>query len=70
MKTMMALVGCVMLVAGTGCGAASWQPSGKWETRTLANGVELRVSEDASPEAMRVAEDIQTEMRSRYINAR
>ncbi len=70
------LVGMVMLTLGTGCGAASLQEPQtssqpvRWETRVLANGVELRVSEDASPDAVRVAEDIQAEMRSRYINAR
>ncbi len=42
----------------------------KWDTVKLADGVELRVSDEAGIDARRVAEQIQSEMRSRYISAR
>ena len=62
------------LSLGAGCAStgmnAQTTASAKWETVTLANGVELKVSEDAGPEARRVVEQIQSEMRSRYISAR
>jgi hypothetical protein len=74
MKTMILAV----LVTLTGCASAQEaaqapqapQAPAQWETRTLANGVELRINPEAGPEAVRVAEMIQSEMRSRYIGAR
>jgi len=73
-------LGFVTLTLGTGCaatttaGGAGQQASAagpaRWESRVLADGVELRVSDDAGPEARRIAEDFQSEMRSRYLNAR
>ncbi len=58
----------------TGCGGAvavnDAANAPRWETKVLANGVELRVRDDASPDAVRTAEDIQSEMRSRYLSAR
>lgn len=56
----------------TGCaGAMSGAPGpDRWHRMTLADGVELHVSENAGPEAQHVAEMIQSEMRSRYIGAR
>jgi hypothetical protein len=67
--SMIALVGFALLAVGTGCGAASMQSAQSptvWQTRALADGIELRVNEDASPDAARVVEDIQSEMRLRY----
>jgi len=64
----------VLGLAATGCaettraGAQTTTP--RWERRVLANGVELLVSSEAGPDAEKVAEDIQREMRSRYIGAR
>jgi hypothetical protein len=43
---------------------------GRWERRVLAEGVVLDVRDDASLEARQIAEDFQSEIRSRYINAR
>jgi hypothetical protein len=65
----------VLLSLGAGCAStgmtqtASAGPA-KWESVTLANGVKLEISDDAGPEARRVAEQIQSEMRSRYLGAR
>jgi hypothetical protein len=42
----------------------------RWERRRLANGVELLISDEAGVDARKVADDIQSEMRSRYIGAR
>jgi hypothetical protein len=66
--SMIALVGFALVTVGTGCSAVSMQSQAKstWETHVLADGVELRVSEDASPDASRVADDIQSELRLRY----
>jgi hypothetical protein len=76
------VVAVAMTVVGTGCGAQAVQPvqtaqtaqvsqaSGNhWQTRKLADGVEIRVSDDAGPEATQLVEELQKEMRSRYINA-
>ena len=72
----------VVLSAVTGCAstgatqasAANTTPQAngnvKWETVSLADGVEIRLNEDAGPEARRVVEQIQSEMRSRYLGAR
>lgn len=74
-----ALASFVLAAFGTGCAESaqatapttpSAQTAEKWETVKLANGVELKVSEEAGPEARRVVEQIQSEMRSRYISAR
>jgi hypothetical protein len=68
--SMMAFLGFALLSVGTGCSAVSMQPAQEakstWETRVLADGVELRVNEDASPDALRVADDIQRDVRLRY----
>lgn len=60
---------------GTGCAgematsqASTMTP--RWERRVLADGVELQVRDDAGPEAQAIADAIQSEMRSRYLNAR
>jgi hypothetical protein len=50
--------------------ASSPSESAQWERRKLADGIELVVDPNAGPEAQRVAEMIQSEMRSRYIGAR
>jgi hypothetical protein len=42
----------------------------QWERRKIAEGVEIVVSPEAGPEAQRVADMIQSEMRARYIGAR
>lgn len=69
-----ALVAVFGLSLGTGCaetaqiGGAAQAP--RWETRKLANGVELRVSDEAGVDARKVVEEIESEMRSRYIGAR
>lgn len=67
-------LGVVLAAMVTGCGAASVEEppavAPKWDTRVLASGVELRVREDASPDAVMTAEAIQSEMRARYIGAR
>lgn len=66
--------GCA--TAGTGAvpatpGASTASSSSQeWEKVVIADGVEIRVSEDAGPEARRVVEMIRSEMRSRYISAR
>jgi hypothetical protein len=71
--SMMTVVVAAMVAFGTGCGAQAVQPvqtaQSGWHTKKLADGVEIRVSDDASPEATQLAEDLQKEMRSRYINA-
>ncbi len=77
----LALVGTLALV--TGCASttsesaaaatpatASAHAEKRVEHRELANGIELTISDDASPEARLIAEQIQSEMRSRYISAR
>jgi len=74
------LASVALAAFGTGCAesaqaTAPTTPSAqvaqeKWETVKLANGIELKVSEEAGPEARRVVEQIQSEMRSRYISAR
>jgi hypothetical protein len=74
MKLSMLLVAAAMTVVGTGCGASAIQApqtatAAHWETKKLADGVEIRVSDDAGPEATRIVEDFQKEMRARYINA-
>ena len=64
----------VLGLAATGCAEATRsgaQPTTPhWERRVLANGVELLVSSEAGADAQKVADDIQSEMRSRYIGAR
>jgi hypothetical protein len=68
-------VAAAMISMGTGCGAQAVQPvqtaqaSQGWHTKKLADGVEIRVSDDAGPEATALVEELQKEMRSRYINA-
>jgi hypothetical protein len=62
-------------IFGTGCagemaGRQAATGPARWERRVLADGVELQVREDAGPEAQRVADAIQSEMRSRYMDAR
>lgn len=72
------LVSIASLASATGCattGAATTATtpaatSEKWDRVELASGVELRVSEEAGPEAQRVVEMIRSEMRSRYLSAR
>jgi hypothetical protein len=56
----------------TGCASTQTASAGpaRWESVTLTNGVKLEISEEAGPEARRVAEQIQSEMRSRYLGAR
>src|SRR5262245_58405731 len=60
-------------LAATGCSetthAAGQATTPRWERRVLANGVELLVSSEAGPDAQKVADDVQSEMRSRYIGA-
>lgn len=76
----------ILGVFGTGCASTLNEPtkapgapvateanasdSAQWERRKLADGVELVVSPNAGPEAQRVADMIQSEMRSRYLGAR
>jgi hypothetical protein len=64
----------VLGLAATGCAettrAGGQATTPRWERRVLANGVELLVSSEAGADAQRVADDIQSEMRSRYIGAR
>ena len=71
----------VAVMFGSGCSASATQPAhaapvqtaqapAKWQTVVLADGVEIRVSEEAGPDATMVVEQIQREMRSRYIGAR
>ncbi len=65
----------VTLAMGSGCSAMTTSTPvatgpAKWDTVKLADGVELRVSDEAGIDARRVAEQIQSEMRSRYISAR
>ena len=69
-----AMTSILALSTGVGCAAttqtaASSTPP-RVETVQLADGVELKVSEDAGPEARRVVEQIRSEMRSRYLGAR
>lgn len=78
MKTMLGMVGMAFTFCFlTGCsetGSLATAPTtpaqAKWERKVLANGVELLISEEAGVDARKVAEDIQNEMRSRYIGAR
>lgn len=70
-------VASVLLAFGTGCGAVGSSPAprtasatGAYESVILADGVELRVSPEAGAGARKIAEDIQSEMRSRYLGAR
>ncbi len=78
MKTMMMVAGLVVglsMMTGcaeaTGAGSAPTTPAqAKWERKVLANGVELLISDEAGVDARKVADDIQSEMRSRYIGAR
>ncbi len=72
-----ALTSILALSSGVGCAATTRtvaapasQGEPKVETVQLADGVELKVSEDAGPEARRVVEQIRSEMRSRYLGAR
>jgi hypothetical protein len=64
----------VLGLAATGCAetthAGGQAATPHWERRVLANGVELLVSSEAGADAQKVADDIQSEMRSRYIGAR
>lgn len=63
----------VFAAFGSGCAMPESQPArvpGQWQSVVLADGVELRVSPNAGPGARKVAEDIQSEVRSRYIGAR
>lgn len=75
-RRIVTVVATVVLVAlGTGCGEVTPAPrtasaSGGFESVVLAEGVELRVSPHAGPGARKVAEEIQSEMRSRYLGAR
>jgi hypothetical protein len=76
-KAQGAILALTVTLGGVGCGAtmqtaAPSTPStpAKIETVVLADGVELKVSEDAGPEARRVVDQIRSEMRSRYIGAR
>ena len=72
MKLSMMVIAAAMVMVGTGCGASAVQTSAqapRWETKKLADGVELRVSDDAGPEATRIVEDFQKEMRAHNINA-
>ena len=68
----------ILTAFGTGCASTMTEPTktaastdaAQWERRKLADGIELVVDPNAGPEAQRVAEMIQSEMRSRYIGAR
>lgn len=71
------IVVAALPLAGTGCASAipdagmtaAAEPA-RVERRKLADGVELVVDPSAGPEAVRVAEMIQSEMRARYLGAR
>lgn len=68
-----AVVSFAVLAFGAGCSMPETQPArapGQWQSVVLADGVELRVSPEAGPGARKVAEDIQSEVRARYIGAR
>ena len=60
-----------MVAFCTGCGTLASESASppQWQTHKLADGVEIRVSSAAGPEAERIVEEMQKEMRSRYINA-
>lgn len=65
----------ILAAFGTGCASTMTEPTpakvaSQWERRKLADGIELVVDPNAGPEAQRVAEMIQSEMRARYIGAR
>ena len=68
----------ILTMFGTGCASTMGDAAkttgandaSQWQRRKLADGVELVVSPEAGPEAQRVADMIQSEMRSRYIGAR
>ena len=68
------VVAAAVLSLGAGCASTGTTTAAagpaKWETVTLTNGVKLEISDEAGPEARRVAEQIQSEMRSRYLGAR
>lgn len=72
------IVAAVALLTGTGCASAMQDTAtattptaaAQLERRRLADGVELLVDPNAGPEAQRVAEMIQSEMRARYLGAR
>ena len=67
-----AMTSILALSTGVGCAATTQNvaTTPKVETVQLADGVELKVSEEAGPEARRVVEQIRSEMRSRYMSAR
>jgi len=60
-------VGCAATARPTG---AEPHCPGGGETLQLAQGVELRITADASPGAREAAERLQAEYRSTYLNAR
>jgi hypothetical protein len=63
----------VLAAFATGCASAMTEPTkdaSQWERRKIAEGVEIVVSPEAGPEAQRVVDMIQSEMRARYIGAR
>lgn len=59
--------GCVPTTSNAATNAANAPP--RVESRQLARGVELRVSEEAGPDAIEAADQIEREFRSRYAPA-
>ena len=73
-KALVSVVVGIALSLGAGCAPAMSTgpaPSApKWETRKLARGVEIRISEDAGFEAQRVVDEVERGIRAREISAR
>jgi len=63
----------VLLAGSTGCGTQGGAPHAHypahWEVVELAEGVELRVRQDASPGARKTAEQVVVQYESGYLNA-
>jgi hypothetical protein len=74
MKQVFFLFSAVLLAGATGCAASQGGPlpahyPAHWEVVELAEGVELRVRQDASPGAKKTAEQVVVQYESGYLNA-
>jgi hypothetical protein len=76
MKLSLLVLSCAALTPALGCAASATQAAPavhypiRWQTTELADGVELRVRQDASPGARATAEQVVTQYESGYLNAR
>jgi hypothetical protein len=76
MKPLVLVLACLATASTLGCSTSATMAKAaprypvRWETTELADGVEIRVRQDASPGARSAAEQVVVQYESGYLNAR